>query len=130
MRPKPVKNVETYDGRFHEVDFRQTEKSYVAWAFVDGRLIEGTKAATQLKAIANWKKEYQTILAKGTDKELKPKVSKKKVVKEAVVTEELPVDEVGVEVAATEETVAEEPVADETDAEEAIDESEVVDSQA
>ncbi len=125
MRPKPVKNVETYDGRMHEVDFRQTEKSYVAWAFVDNRLIEGTKAATQLKAIANWKKEYQTILAKGTDKELKPKVAKKKVVKEVVVTEELPVDEVGVEVAATEETVA-----DENGTEEAIDETEVVDAPA
>lgn len=125
MRPKPVKNVETYDGRTHEVDFRQTEKSYVAWAFVDSRLIEGTKAATQLKAIANWKKEYQTILAKGTDKEIKPKVAKKKVVKEVVVTEELPVDEVGVEVAATEETVA-----DENGTEEAIDETEVVDAPA
>ena len=124
MRPKPVKNVETYDGRMHEVDFRQTEKSYVAWAFIDGRLIEGPKAATQLKAIANWKKEYQTILAKGTDKELKPKVSKKKAVKE-VVTAEAAAEETVVEAVVVEETVVEEIVTEET-----IEETEVVDAQA
>jgi hypothetical protein len=59
-QPKPVRDVKTFDGRLHEVDIRQAEKSYTAWAFVDRRLIEGDTATTQLKAVANWKKEYES----------------------------------------------------------------------
>ncbi|MBA4017533.1 MAG: hypothetical protein C0483_10210 [Pirellula sp.] len=59
MRPKPIKDVPTYDGRTHEVDMRQSGKSYTAWGFVDGVLIEGDKATTALLAIASWKKKYR-----------------------------------------------------------------------
>lgn len=62
--PKPVKDVETSDGRTHEVDLRQNGKSYTAWAFVDKMMIEGVKAATEVKAVANWKKVYDKTMAK------------------------------------------------------------------
>lgn len=60
IQPKPVRDVKTFDGRLHEVDVRHTSKSYTAWAFVDRKLIEGNAASTQIKAIANWKKEYES----------------------------------------------------------------------
>lgn len=59
-QPKPVRDVKTFDGRLHEVDIRHREKSFTAWAFVDQRMIEGEAAVTQIKALANWKKEYET----------------------------------------------------------------------
>jgi hypothetical protein len=59
-QPKPVRDVKTFDGRSHEVDIRLVSKSFTAWAFVDQRLIEGEIASTQLKALANWKKEYES----------------------------------------------------------------------
>lgn len=60
--PKPVR-VETFDGRVHEVDIRFVDKAFTAWGFVDRSLIQGIQASTQLKAVANWKKEYQTLHA-------------------------------------------------------------------
>jgi hypothetical protein len=60
IQPKPELAVKTFDGRTHEVDLRLTSKSYTAWAFVDRRLIEGGAAATRIKALANWKQEYET----------------------------------------------------------------------
>ena len=60
IQPKPVRDVKTFDGRTHEVDIRQASKSFTAWAFVDKQLIEGDTAVTQLKAVANWKKTYET----------------------------------------------------------------------
>lgn len=63
IQPKPVRDVQTFDGRIHEVDLRLTSKSYTAWAFVDKRLIEGDAASTQIKAIANWKKEYESTFS-------------------------------------------------------------------
>ena len=59
MRPKPVKDVKTFDGRQHEVDIKQLLKSVTAWGFVDGRMIEGEPAATQVQALANWKAAYK-----------------------------------------------------------------------
>jgi hypothetical protein len=59
IQPKPERGVKTFDGRLHEVDLRFMSKSYTAWAFVDRRLIEGDTAMTRIKAIANWKKEYE-----------------------------------------------------------------------
>lgn len=61
-RIKPVR-VETSDGRVHEVDIRLIDKIFTAWGFVDQSLIQGVDAASQLKAVANWKKEYQTLHA-------------------------------------------------------------------
>jgi hypothetical protein len=60
IQPKPVRDVETFDGRTHEVDIRHGTRSYVAWAFVDSKLIEGNTAISQIKAVANWKKKYET----------------------------------------------------------------------
>jgi len=59
MRPKPVKDVKTFDGRQHEVDIKQLEKSFTAWGFVDKRMIQGEPAATQLQALVNWKNAYK-----------------------------------------------------------------------
>lgn len=59
MHPKPVKDVETFDGRTHEVDIRHVERTYTAWAFIDKQMIQGADAASQLKALSNWKKTYQ-----------------------------------------------------------------------
>jgi hypothetical protein len=63
VQPKPVRDVRTSDGRLHEVDLRHASKSYTAWAFVDRRLIEGSAATTQPRAIANWKKEYEATFS-------------------------------------------------------------------
>lgn len=60
---KPVQ-VETFDGRAHEVDIRHVDRSFTAWAFVDKVFIQGGQASTQPKALANWKKEYQTTVTK------------------------------------------------------------------
>jgi len=62
MRPKPVKDVKTFDGRSHEVDIKQLQKTFTAWAFVDKRIIEGDPAPTQVKALANWKSAYKVTL--------------------------------------------------------------------
>jgi hypothetical protein len=59
-RPKPVR-VETFDGRVHEVDIRLVDKVFTAWGFVDRSMVQGVQAATQVKAVANWKKEYQAL---------------------------------------------------------------------
>lgn len=59
MRPKPVQNVETFDGRMHEVDMKLVGKAYTAWGFVDGAMIEGDQAKTALLALASWKREYK-----------------------------------------------------------------------
>jgi hypothetical protein len=59
MRLKPIKDVKTFDGRQHEVDIKQLEKSMKAWGFVDGRMIEGVPAATQIQALTNWKTAYK-----------------------------------------------------------------------
>ncbi len=59
-RPKPVRDVKTFDGRLHEVDIRQRAETFTAWGFVDQRLIEGQSASKIVNAIANWKKEYET----------------------------------------------------------------------
>ena len=48
MRPKPVKDVKTFDGRQHEVDIKQTQKTVSAWGFVDGRMIEGWNSWDQM----------------------------------------------------------------------------------
>lgn len=58
-RPKPVRDVQTFDGRLHEVDIRQRESTFTAWGFVDQRLIEGQSAGKIVTAIANWKKQYE-----------------------------------------------------------------------
>ena len=60
IQPKPVRDVKTFDGRLHEVDIRHMSKSYTAWGFVDRQLIEGETAPTQVKAVANWKKQYES----------------------------------------------------------------------
>jgi hypothetical protein len=62
MRPKPVKDVQTFDGRSHEVDIKLKDKTYTAWGFVDQRIIEGNPAPTQIKALANWKTAYKASL--------------------------------------------------------------------
>lgn len=62
MRPKPVKDVTTFDGRSHEVDIKLIQKTFTAWAFVDKRIIEGEPAPTQVKALANWKTAYKVTL--------------------------------------------------------------------
>ncbi len=59
MQPKPVKDVQTFDGRTHEVDMRQVGKTYTAWGFVDKVLIEGDNAKTVLLAVSSWKKQYR-----------------------------------------------------------------------
>lgn len=59
MRPKPVKDVLTFDGRTHEVDMKLIGKTYTAWGFVDRVLIEGEGAKSALLAIASWKREYR-----------------------------------------------------------------------
>lgn len=59
MRPKPVTNVETFDGRTHEVDMKLIGKAYAAWGFVDRVLIEGEQAKTAVQAVASWKREYR-----------------------------------------------------------------------
>lgn len=61
---KPVPNVKTFDGRVHEVDIRQTAKSFTAWGFVDRRLIEGGTASTLAKALDKWKAEYAEMFGK------------------------------------------------------------------
>jgi hypothetical protein len=62
---KPIK-VQTSDRRHHEVDIRQLDKSFTAWGFVDKVMIQGAPAATQHKALSNWKKEYDTAQIKAT----------------------------------------------------------------
>jgi len=59
MRPKPVHDVLTFDGRTHEVDMKHVEKTYTAWGFVDRVLIEGETAKTATLALASWKKQYK-----------------------------------------------------------------------
>lgn len=63
MQPKPVKDVKTFDGRQHEVDIRQVDRSFTAWAFVDSQMIQGKQASTLDKAVVNWKKEYQAAFS-------------------------------------------------------------------
>ncbi|MGC3968490.1 MAG: hypothetical protein QM775_14265 [Pirellulales bacterium] len=59
MRPKLVHNVETFDGRTHEVDMKLVDKTYKAWGFVDRVLIEGEQSKTASLAVASWKREYR-----------------------------------------------------------------------
>jgi hypothetical protein len=67
MRLKPIKDVKTFDGRQHEVDIKQGEKSMTAWGFVDGRMIEGGPAATQVQALTNWKAAYKLEFSASKD---------------------------------------------------------------